>query len=301
MLDLGSGLVDEMTGAENVRASLRLLGLGGRDLATAEQFVAGFADLGSFLLETVRVYSQGMRLRLAYAIAIATQPEVLITDEVLAVGDESFQRKCSRHMVDFVEGGGTLVLATHNLYLAEKLCGTALWLERGRERAVGPAGEVAKAYRDSLAGGWSEPRRSAVRAEQSSIPAGGRALAVLSGASVTTGGHVRMRFEDPWEISVPFAAEKSAAVREVEIDRPDGAVVARIPVDGWRGGVLTIPAGSILPGRYRLRLSDPSTSAAQETLWVECVGARREIGSVLLRHRWHRTSSKAAPEALWGS
>ncbi len=298
LLDLGAGLVDEMSGADNAMASLRLLGLSGSELLRAFDFVGEFAQIGAFLDEPVRVYSQGMRLRLAYATAIAPAPDVLITDEVLAVGDEAFQRKCSRHMLDFVGGGGTLVLATHNLYLAEKLCETAVWLDGGRERAVGPCGQVAKAYRDSLAAVWATEPPPVTAAADALGEGHTRALGVVSqgeGPAGGVSGHVRIRFEDSWQISVPAAGSGQPGPRWVEIDRPDGAVVARVPVQAGAGTV-SVAAESLLPGRYRLRMTSaavPTDAADPAGLWLECIGARRELGSVLLRHRWGADASAA--------
>ena len=285
LLDLGAGLVEEMSGQENVSASLRLAGLAPAEMRDALSFVRGFADIGEFFVQPVRMYSQGMRLRLAYATAIASTPDVLITDEVLAVGDEAFQRKCSHHMLDFVRGGGTLVLATHNLYLAEKLCETAIWLDGGRAREVGECARVAKAYRDSLAPGWSE---NAGTARAAGIPQKGGAtdLRVRTGNLESEAGRaepIRLHFDEPWEIVVPAARETGP--RWVELDRPDGAVVTRLPVD--RGaGRLAIEPRVLLPGSYRLRLVGSPDEDSRREIRLECVGARRELGSVLLAHRW---------------
>lgn len=286
LLDLGAGLVEEMSGEENAAASLRLIGLGSAAIAEALRFVREFADIGAFFEQPVRMYSQGMRLRLAYAAAIASRPDVLITDEVLAVGDEAFQRKCSRHMLDFVRGGGTLVLATHNLYLAEKLCETALWLDGGRARDVGACGRVAKAYRDALAPGW--------RAVAEARPDGDGALRTRRAATlrVRAGGAesapdraapLRLQFDEAWEILVPAA--HGAGARWIELDRPDGAVVARLAVEP-RSGRFAVAAGVLLPGSYRLRLVDPAAGGPDAEVRLECVGARRELGSVLLAHHW---------------
>lgn len=285
LLDLGAGLVEEMSGEENAAASLRLTGVAPAVMAEALRFVREFAEIGEFFGQPVRMYSQGMRLRLAYAAAIASHPDVLITDEVLAVGDEAFQRRCSRHMLDFVGGGGTLVLATHNLYLAEKLCESAIWLEGGRVREAGDCGRVAKAYRDSLAPGWS-----AVAGGRRDPGPAGRSPAV--GFRVRAGGTesgpgraepFRLRFDEAWKIAVPEAHGTGA--RWIELDRPDGAVVSRVPVEP-RSGWLSVGAGVLLPGSYRLRLVGSGQGEEHGEIRLECVGARRELGSVLLAHRW---------------
>lgn len=284
LLDLGGGLVDDWSGERNLRALSKLLAPPDVDLESVCEAARQFSELGSFLGEPLRVYSMGMRLRLAYSIAISADPEILIVDEALAVGDEAFQRKCSQHLQCFLGEGGTLVLATHSLYLAEKLCESALWLEGGQARAIGPCTEVAKAYRDAAAsGGLAGPPVD--EAPSVDLPASGVALRGRTQHAGPWLRHARISFEEPWEIRV---AGTGGAAREVALKTPDGSLVAVLArVEG--AGHVRVDAPQLLPGRYRVELAPAGGAGepeADDVAWLDCVGSRRELGAVLLGHEW---------------
>ncbi len=151
LLDLGVGFHPLETGRENAETSLVLLaGMTRREARRALAEVEGFAGIGEFFDRPLRTYSSGMQLRLAFATAAQMDPEVLVTDEVIAVGDAAFQRRCERWLDDFLGRGGSLVLCSHDLDQVGRLCERALWLEQGEPRALGPSREVIRAYRDSL-------------------------------------------------------------------------------------------------------------------------------------------------------
>jgi lipopolysaccharide transport system ATP-binding protein len=278
LLDLGAGLVDEWTGESNARSALSLQGLSPDRLASVQRF----ADIGEFFSKPVRTYSTGMRLRLAYALAIGLEPEILIADEVVAVGDEGFQRRCAVELQRFLDGGGTLVLATHNLYLAEKICRRTLWLERGVVRQCGATHDVTRSYRDSVA-----LQRSPVRpATDVALPDGApdRAADItVRGAPdappnvVTTGS--------PWRIE--FAGIALGRAAWIDVRRIDGTLVARLDLDGTSG--LELPACPLLPGRFVVELCQRD-GAGDGSVRRRCEllvrGARRELGNVLLEHEW---------------
>lgn len=151
ILELSGGFNGLQTGRENVERTLVIeAGLRRKEARSRMGEVAKFADLGAFLDRPVRTYSDGMRLRLAFAAMTLVQPDILLTDEVIAVGDEPFQRKCESWFQRFMARGGTLVIASHDLARVQETCSRALWLDRGRVRAIGEAREVVRAYRDSL-------------------------------------------------------------------------------------------------------------------------------------------------------
>jgi len=110
-----------------------------------------FAGLGAFVDEPVKYYSSGMQARLAFAVTVAVEPDVLLLDEVLAVGDASFRERCLRRLERFRARGGTLVVVSHDLGQIRRLCDRAIWLENGRVRRQGPVGEVTRAYEASEA------------------------------------------------------------------------------------------------------------------------------------------------------
>ncbi|MCW5590930.1 MAG: ATP-binding cassette domain-containing protein [Burkholderiales bacterium] len=146
LLELGSGFHPEYTGRENIGLSGALAGLSPRELARKTQSIIDFADIGSHIDDPIKHYSSGMVVRLGFAVATALDPELLITDEVLAVGDESFQKKCIEWLERYRAAGGTLLLVSHSMYHVQTLCTRALWLHHGRARMQGAAFDVTREY-----------------------------------------------------------------------------------------------------------------------------------------------------------
>ena len=146
LLELGAGFHPELSGRENVFLNGAILGLSRKEIQRRLDDIVSFAGLVDFIDTPVKNYSSGMTVRLGFAIAANVNPEVLLIDEVLAVGDASFQRKCAEKIEEFRESGRTIVLVSHATGQVEKLCEQALWLERGEVRMQGPALEVVGAY-----------------------------------------------------------------------------------------------------------------------------------------------------------
>ena len=165
LLDLGLGFHQNFTGRENVFLNCQLLGMSRDQIEARLADIVAFAELGEFIDYPVRTYSSGMSLRLGFAIAAHMDSEVFLVDEVLAVGDQYFQRKCVRKIQDFVQEGRTIVLVSHDLHAIRSLCDTVLWLDSGEVRALGPAREVIEQYMDvdrELVGMQRRPRPVAV-------------------------------------------------------------------------------------------------------------------------------------------
>jgi lipopolysaccharide transport system ATP-binding protein len=146
LLELGSGFHPDLSGRDNLFLYGSLMGVGQREMAAKLPEIAAFADIGDFLDTEIKHYSSGMYTRLAFAVATAVDPDILITDEVLAVGDESFQRKCMERIYGFRRAGKTIIFVSHALDIVRSLCDVAVWLDHGRQLASGPAGRVIDAY-----------------------------------------------------------------------------------------------------------------------------------------------------------
>jgi lipopolysaccharide transport system ATP-binding protein len=146
LLELGAGFHADLTGRENIRLNGAILGLGGKQVDAAMERIIDFAGLGEFIDSPVKIYSSGMYVRLGFAIAVSLDPEILMVDEVIAVGDEEFQRKCFDHLFELRKRGTTIVLVTHSLGTIRDMCDQAAWLEHGRIRQLGPARDVVDAY-----------------------------------------------------------------------------------------------------------------------------------------------------------
>src|SRR5204862_8336036 len=161
LLELGSGFHPDLSGRENVFLNGSLMGFSRRDMQARLDEIVDFAEIGDFIDLEVKHYSSGMYTRLAFAVATAVDPDILITDEVLAVGDEAFQRKCMERIYRFRQIGKTIVFVSHALETVRQLCDRAVWLDRGVARAVGPAGEVIDAYLEAVNLREAEARKAA--------------------------------------------------------------------------------------------------------------------------------------------
>jgi len=146
LLELGSGFHPDLTGVENLRLNASLLGLSKKRTNEVYEQILAFAGIGDFIYEPIRTYSMGMTMRLAFSIAINVDPDILIVDEVLAVGDQAFQEKCQERIRDFKAKGKTLLFVSHSGPLVRELCDRALWLDRGQVLMDGPVAEVLDAY-----------------------------------------------------------------------------------------------------------------------------------------------------------
>ncbi len=146
LLELGSGFNPEFTGRENIYLAGGILGISRSEMDGKFDEIARFADVGPFIEQPVKTYSTGMLMRVAFAVAISVDPDVLIVDEALSVGDILFQQKCSKRLREMVESGVTLLVVTHDLAFVLNTCQRAMWLDRGRPRYVGEAGSCVREY-----------------------------------------------------------------------------------------------------------------------------------------------------------
>jgi ABC-type polysaccharide/polyol phosphate transport system ATPase subunit len=146
LLELGAGFHPDLTGVENIRVNASLMGLSRR--RTEEMFdqIVEFAGIGDFIGETLRTYSTGMIMRLAFSVAINMDPQILLIDEVLAVGDQAFQAKCFKRIHEFRHAGKTLLCVSHAAGMVQELCDRAIWLDRGELMMSGPIRDVIAAY-----------------------------------------------------------------------------------------------------------------------------------------------------------
>jgi ABC-type polysaccharide/polyol phosphate transport system ATPase subunit len=153
LIELGAGFHPEISGRENVAINGIMLGLTRREVDERFNEIVDFAELREFIDAPVKTYSSGMYMRLGFSVAIHVDPDVLLIDEVLAVGDEAFTRKCLDKIGEFRRRGKTIVLVTHSLGLVEKMCDEALWLRHGRKAGNGDPKRVVDAYLTYVAGG----------------------------------------------------------------------------------------------------------------------------------------------------
>jgi ABC-type polysaccharide/polyol phosphate transport system ATPase subunit len=168
LLETGGGLHPEFTGRENIRASLGYFGLSRAEIDEAELEIADFTELGRFLDQPFKAYSQGMQARLSFAIATTVQPEILIVDEILGAGDAYFFTRSTARMSELIESGAGVLLVSHALDQVARFCERTIWLERGRIAMDGPTDEVVKAYERFIR--ELEDRRLRAKNEKAAMP-----------------------------------------------------------------------------------------------------------------------------------
>jgi lipopolysaccharide transport system ATP-binding protein len=299
LLELGSGFHPEYTGLANIDLAAALLGLEPREIADKRAEIVAFADLGEHLHDPIKSYSSGMVVRLGFAVATALAPDILITDEVLAVGDESFQKKCIAWMERYLASGGTLLLCSHGMYHVQKLCRHALWLKDGQVAGYGPAADVTRAY---LAYHEEKSAGAKVAVTPVAAAAGGiyaiTALTVDPAEAIGLGATLTIRGE-------AYTPDGRAPVVLVGIVRADGTpvyvvatdmdVVAprRVATDRY-AFELVLPDLPLLPGKYFVRAHALDPEGVRLFDHVESAivvkGETRELGLVRLAHHWRDPS-----------
>jgi len=150
LIELGAGFHGDLTGRENIVLNGLLLGLSRREIQASEARIIDFAGLGDFINSPVKQYSLGMYMRLGFAIATEVDPDILLIDEILAVGDAGFQQKCMARIEDFRKQGKTIIIVSHGVWAINQLCQRALYLHEGRLVADGPVQEVLAQYQEAL-------------------------------------------------------------------------------------------------------------------------------------------------------
>jgi len=297
LLELGAGFDPDYTGLDNLKLNAAFLGLSPADVEKELDRILAFADIGESIHEPVKHYSSGMVVRLGFAVVASVRPDLLITDEVLAVGDESFQKKCIRWIEGYLESGGTLLMVSHNMYQVQKLCQHALWLQDGRARSQGDVFDVTQAY---LA--WHERRDAEQKSrQQNQISAnlyGVTELRISGGA----GKEKHLEMGEDLDILLRMRSpDGRAPVALIGVVRADGTPVYGVASDhddvtvqATSGGEflvrLRFSAISLLPGGYAIRghAMDPEGLRVHDTAEVEftVVGRSRELGLVRLEHEW---------------
>jgi lipopolysaccharide transport system ATP-binding protein len=299
MLELGAGFQPDFSGMDNVRMKASLMGLSSKELDERLDDILEFADIGEYIHEPVKHYSSGMVVRLGFAVITACRPDLLITDEVLAVGDESFQKKCIRWIQQFLEQGGTLLMVSHSMYVVQKLCQKALWVHAGSIEQYGDVFPVTQAY---LA--WHE-KRSAKDKEMRIKAAGDGAYYriekfTLAGGEKNDPPTFSMGDDLDIELQI-YSPDDRPPVGVVGVVRADGTPVYGVVSDNEKA----VPAKladhqyrfrlrlnniALLPGSYNLsaHTMDPEGIRVfdSQQMAFTITGNTKEVGYVRLPHEW---------------
>ena len=308
LIELGAGFHPEISGRENVYVNASILGLTRRQVDERFDRIVAFSGLEDFIDEPVKNYSSGMYVRLGFAVAVHTEPDVLLVDEVLAVGDEAFAHRCLTRIEEMLADGCTLLFVSHSLDLMEELCDRVLWLDRGRPRELGDPRRVVDAYRQSVAEaeGQEHRRQKEEREEQADRQRWGSRQAEITGVRlldgdgregylVASGGPVT------FEISARAAEPLTDFVFGVGIFTPRGAEVwgTNTHLEGFRPERLageatvrlTCPALRLAPGEYSLDVAVHAEDGApydyhRRALTFTVQSAERGVGVYFPERRW---------------
>lgn len=297
LLELGAGFHPEYSGRDNIRMAAVLAGLSHSQLQRRMAQIIDFADIGRYIDEPIKHYSSGMIVRLGFALVAALKPDLLITDEVLAVGDESFQKKCIAWIEDYLAGGGTLLLVSHGMYHVQKLCQKAIWLRSGEVAAAGDVFDVSQAY---LAY-HEKKQRDAKDGATGVVDAecrieGWRINGELDCRTVLLDHERVIRIVVDIAVRDDRAPVLLAGVDHVNglsiygvSSEMDGAEPERQSAGRYRH-CMDLDLSSVLPGEYLLKLHpmDPEGLRLFGTEEIVLIirGQTREFGAVQLPHRW---------------
>jgi ABC-type polysaccharide/polyol phosphate transport system ATPase subunit len=309
LIELGAGFHPEISGRENVFINGALLGLSRDEIAERYDDIVEFSGLAEFMEEPVKNYSSGMYVRLGFAIAVHTDPEVLLVDEVLAVGDEAFAHRCIRRIEEFLAEGRSLLFVSHSLELVERLCDRVLWLDKGRVQGVGSPRRVIDAYRQAVAEeegrGHREEKEEQDRRRDESHRWGSGEAEITGVRLLDAQGEERYHLETGSSVVVEIAANAPRPLTDfvfgVAVNTPRGIECwgTNTDLEGFRAerfeGSATVrlhlPALRLGPGEYLLDVAIHSRDGApydyrRGALTFTVTSERRGVGIYFPRHRW---------------
>ncbi|MGQ9811817.1 MAG: ABC transporter ATP-binding protein [Dissulfurimicrobium sp.] len=311
LLELGAGFHPDHTGRENIWLAATLMGMTSAEIKEKINDIITFADIGEHIDRPIKYYSSGMIVRLGFAIVTAMRPDLLITDEVLAVGDEAFQKKCIRWMESYLSDGGTLMLCSHSMYHIQKLCSKALWLKNGRVRLFGDAMDVTQEYLAYFEEKDSNLKAKSLQGEMTaqSAAAQGEAYSMLAVQMEDTCGRVVSEVEYGNDVYVKgniYSSDGRAPVVAIGILKANGVPIyaTSSEVDGFKpyplagsnqfGFTVHFKRLPLLPGRYILRAHamDPEAMRLFDPLeyHFKVSGNLRDMGVCYLEHAWRDES-----------
>jgi ABC-type polysaccharide/polyol phosphate transport system ATPase subunit len=262
LLELGAGFHPELSGRENVFLNGAILGLSQREIRRRFDGIVEFAGIEQFIDEPVKNYSSGMYVRLGFSVAINVDPEVLLVDEVLAVGDEAFQRKCSEKFADLKAEGKTIVVVSHAMSAVQNLCDNVAWFEHGHLKQVGTPRDVIEAYTGTV-----QVDRSV---DDGGHPRWGSGLVRItevelvdhlgtSGSRVTTGEQVvlRLHYDALEPVPQPGFSFFITTLNGEPVTGPNSVAAGCVPdkIDGHGVAEIVIDRLTLLPGTYELTVS----------------------------------------------
>jgi len=311
MLEVGTGFHEELTGRENIYMNGSIMGMKRHEITARIDDIVEFSGVGAFIDTPIKRYSSGMRLRLGFAVAAHLEPDVLLVDEVLAVGDAEFQKKCLKTMDDLRGGGRTVIFVSHNMAAVENLCQRVIWIDKGHVREDGPTQQVLSNYMATFA-----------NAQQGGADLGAIKSRVGSGDVILTGLDVLdkqgqtlnfVRSGDALSLRLHFDARSEIRDLHVGVEIRNELGMLMTISNNWMNGlsVSRVPVGqhhmdldidflNLMPGRFYLTLWLKGPDSKNHDLLENCMvmdietsdyygsgrGINPQFGLIFLPARW---------------
>ena len=313
LLELGAGFNPDFTGLENIYMNAAILGLSRAQVDQRLDGILAFADIGDFIRQPVKTYSSGMFMRLAFAVATSVEPDILVIDEALSVGDGAFARKSFDRIMTLKDAGKTILFCSHSMYQVEALCSRALWIENGTLRMEGRAAEVTSAYQTSLnassrsAKGDEKERIDLAGKQAPNAPrGGGRINKIFATVHGLPGREVEIvSGETDLQITLDFSIDPTLPVPSVAfgfsdannltvssaLSKSDG-VKLQMDALGHGQATLLLPRLPLLKGRYTVTGFLACENAVhvyeqvEQALVLNVTQKGKEQGLVTLPHEW---------------
>ncbi len=326
LIELGAGFHPEISGRENIYINGAVLGLSRREIDHRFDAIVEFSGLESFIDEPVKNYSSGMYVRLGFAVAIHTDPDILMVDEVLAVGDEAFSHRCLRRIEEFLAEGKTLLLVSHSLDLIEEICDRVVWLEGGELKECGLPRRVVDAYREWVAAaegqahqqakeqreheaGAPEPEDAGATQEEALRWGSGEAL--IEQIRILIGGEERYYFQTGEAVTFEISARANSPLEDfvfgIAIQTPRGGECwgTNTDLDGFvparlEEGMVTVrvrcPNLRLGPGEYVLDVAVHTRDGTpydyrRQLASFSVTAPNRGVGTYFPEHEWQFSGS----------
>lgn len=316
LLELGAGFNPEFTGVENVYMNGAILGLTRHELEQQLPDILAFADIGDFAYQPVKTYSSGMFVRLAFAVATSVEPDILVIDEALSVGDGAFARKSFDRIMRLKDAGKTILFCSHSMYQVEALCTRALWIDGGRVRMEGLAADVTSAYNANIASHSIEGADLSTPVCEAGVPEPANLVRAVGGTGRILRATIRcgdqegqnvylVSNESDVHITVWFSIDPALPVPGVALGFSDtnrqtissvislnDGVALRMDADGFGQVRVTFPRMPLLKGRYWITCFLTTEDGVhpydqvEHCLSMDVTQRGLEQGFVWLAHEW---------------
>ncbi len=314
LLELGAGFNPDFTGLENIYMNAAILGLNSQQVDARLDDILAFADIGDFVRQPVKTYSSGMFMRLAFAVATSVEPDILVIDEALSVGDGAFARKSFDRIMAMKDAGKTILFCSHSMYQVEALCSKAIWMESGTVKMLGAAADVTYAYQTSLDAAIAAAKQmtpdNALPLTSSALVPAAAGTARIDGVSGKVGGQegrdldvvsgqsdveVTVRYSiDPAlplpSVAIGIADANSQTISSV-LSTSDG-VTLKTDAQGHGQVTILLPRLPLLKGRYTVTVFLACEKAlhlyqmVERSLTLNVTQKGLEQGIVQIPHQW---------------